>query len=81
MSAVVFWNGSYRELEALKPLCRMKIPLACCREESEWFPKKKAEAFAQAIGVKVTNIDGEEGAAKVALKMLLNKKKGKAKAR
>ena len=81
VSGVAFWNGSYRELEALKPLCRMKIPMACCREESEWFPKKKAEAFAQAIGVKVTNVDGEDGAVKVALKMLLSKKKGKAKAR
>ena len=52
------------------------VPLACCREESEWFPKKKAEAFAQAIGVKVTNVDGEDGAVKVALKMLLSDGKG-----
>ena len=51
----------------------MRIPLACCAEPSEWFPKKKAEAFAQAIGVKVTHIDGEDGAVKVALKMLLSK--------
>ena len=70
VSGVVFWNGSYRELEALNPLCRMRVPLACCAEPSEWFPKKKAEAFAQAIGVKVTNVDGEGGAVKVALKML-----------
>ena len=64
----------------------MRVPLACCREESEWFPKKKAEAFAQAIGVKVTNVDGEDGAVKVALKMFLSdgkggKKKGRAKAK
>ena len=61
----------------------MKVPLACCAEPSEWFPKKKAEAFASAIGVKVTNIDGEHGALKVALKMLATDgkggKKGKAK--
>lgn len=80
VSGVVFWNGSYRELDALKPLCRMRIPMACCAEPSEWFPKKKAESFAQAIGVKVTHINGEDGALKVALKMLLSKggkKKGK----
>jgi len=86
VSGVVFWNGSYRDLDALKPLCRMRVPLACCREESEWFPKKKAEAFAQAIGVKVTHVDGEDGALKVALKMLLSdgkggKRKGRAKAK
>ena len=86
VSGVVFWNGSYRDLDALKPLCRMRVPLACCREESEWFPKKKAEAFVQAIGVKVTHVDGEDGALKVALKMLLSdgkggKKKGRANAK
>lgn len=88
VSGVVFWNGSYRELDALKPLCRMRIPLVCCAEPSEWFPKKKAQAFAQAIGVKVTHIDGEGGAIKMALKMLASSgsdapagtKKGKKKA-
>ena len=35
VSGVVFWNGSYRELDALKPLCRMRIPMACCAEPSE----------------------------------------------
>ena len=83
VSGVVFWNGSYRELDALKPLCRMRVPLACCRHEDEWFPKRKAEAFAEAIGVKVTNVDGEGDVVKVALKMLAQSgkgsKKGKAK--
>merc|ERR1712224_509522 len=73
VGGIVFWNGSYRELDALKPLCRMRVPLACCAEPSEWFPKKKAEAFARAIGVKVTHIDGEAGALKVAMKMFLSK--------
>ena len=49
-------------------------------------PQEEAEAFAQAIGVKVTHVDGEDGALKVALKMLLSdgkggKKKGRGKAK
>ena len=44
-------------------------------------PKKKAEAFAQANDVKVTSIDGEDGALKVALKMLRSGGKGKKKSK
>ena len=79
VGGIVFWNGSYRELDALKPLCRMRVPLACCAEPSEWFPKRKAEAFAQAIGIKVTNVDGEGGAVKVALRMLASDSQAKRK--
>ena len=57
----------------------MRMPLACCAEPSEWFPKRKAEAFAQAIGIKVTNVDGEGGAVKVALTMLASDSQAKRK--
>ena len=41
--------------------------------------KQAAEAFAQAIGIKVTNVDGEGGAVKVALTMLASDSQAKRK--